>query len=59
MSPPVERANYEIVRLLVAAKVEATLAKITAKRLMAEVRAAGYAGSDRNLRQLVREEKLT
>ena len=51
-------ANYEIVRPLVAAKVEATLAKITAKRLMAEVRAAGYSGSDRNLRRLVRQEKL-
>jgi len=51
-------ANYEIVRPLVAAKVEATLARITAKRLLAEVRAAGYAGSDRNLRRLVREEKL-
>jgi len=51
-------ANYEIVRALVAAKVDKTLAKITAKRLMAEVRAAGYQGSDRNLRRLVREEKL-
>ena len=56
---PVGRAgNHEVVRPLVAAKVAKTLAKITAKRLMAEVWAAGYAGSDRNLRRLVREEKL-
>jgi transposase len=50
-------ANYEIVRDLVAAKVDKTHARITAKRLLGEVVAAGYAGSERNLRRLVAQEK--
>jgi transposase len=50
-------ANYEIVRDLVAAKIELTKARITAKRLLPEAVAAGYAGSDRNFRRLVSEEK--
>jgi transposase len=54
VSPP---ANYEIVRDLVAAKVAKTHARITAKRLLGEAAAAGYVGSERNLRRLVSEEK--
>jgi transposase len=49
--------NYESVRELVAAKVEKTEGKITAKRLLPVARAAGYVGSDRNFRRLVAEEK--
>ena len=51
------RRNYESVRSLVAAKVEDTRARISAKRLLPAARAAGYAGSDRNLRRLVAQEK--
>ena len=51
------RRNYESVRALVAAKVEDTKAKISAKRLLPQARAAGYAGSDRNFRRLVAQEK--
>ncbi len=51
------RRNYESVRSLVAAKVEDTKARISAKRLLPAARAAGYAGSDRNLRRLVAQEK--
>ena len=54
LGPP---ANYEIVRELVAVKVAKTQARITAKRLLGEVVAAGYAGSERNLRRLVAQEK--
>jgi hypothetical protein len=50
-------ANYELVRALVAAKVDKTLCKITAKRLLPAAVAAGYAGSDRNFRRLVAQEK--
>jgi len=42
--------NYEDVRELVAAKIAATAARISAKRLLPVARAAGYAGSDRNFR---------
>lgn len=49
--------NYEIVRALVAAKVEETSGKISAKRLLPVARAAGYAGSARNFRRLVSAEK--
>ena len=38
--------NYEGVRELVAAKIAATAARITAKRLLPVARAAGYEGSD-------------
>jgi len=49
--------NYEIVRALVAAKVEDTKGRISAKRLLPTARAAGYAGSARNFRRLVSHEK--
>ncbi|MBA2769522.1 MAG: IS21 family transposase [Sporichthyaceae bacterium] len=51
------RKNYESVRTLVATKVEATRGKISAKRLLPDATAAGYAGSDRNFRRLVAQEK--
>ena len=51
------RRNYESVRALVAARVEDTKAKISAKRLLPQARAAGYEGSDRNFRRLVAQEK--
>jgi transposase len=49
--------NTDVVRDLVAKRVEATKAKITAKRLLPEARAAGYEGSARNFRRLVAAEK--
>jgi transposase len=49
--------NYDGVAELVAAKVEATAGRISAKRLLPAVRAAGYAGSARNFRRLVAEAK--
>ena len=52
-----EPANYELVRALVADKVDSTKCKITAKRLLPLVVAAGYEGSDRNFRRLVAQEK--
>ena len=51
------RRNYESVRALVAAKVDDTKGKISAKRLLPLARAAGYEGSDRNFRRLVAQEK--
>lgn len=54
---PARVANYEVVRELVAAKVETTHGKISAKRLLPAARAAGYAGSARNFRRLVSQEK--
>jgi transposase len=51
--------NYEDVRELVAAKIAATSARISAKRLLPVARAAGYEGSDRNFRRLVAEAKTT
>jgi transposase len=60
---PVGRApvakNTDVARQLVAQRVEATKAKITAKRLLPEARAVGYAGSARNFRRLVAAEKKT
>jgi len=49
--------NTDAARPLVAQRVEATKAKITAKRLLVEARADGYTGSARNFRRLVAEEK--
>jgi len=49
--------NYDQVRDLVAARVEKTKARISAKRLLPVARAAGYGGSARNFRRLVAEEK--
>jgi hypothetical protein len=51
------RRNYESVRALVATKVGDTKGKISAKRLLPQATAAGYAGSDRNFRRLVAQEK--
>jgi transposase len=45
------------VRDVVAKRVASTKARITAKRLLLEARAAGYAGSARNFRRLVAEAK--
>ena len=54
----VERGrNYDSVAQLVAEKVNATAAKISAKRLLPAARAAGYEGSDRNFRRLVADAK--
>lgn len=50
-------ANFEAVRDLVAQAVGATKGRISAKRLLPKARAAGYAGSDRNFRRLVAQEK--
>lgn len=49
--------NYDSVSELVAQRVATTKGRITAKRLLPAARAAGYAGSDRNFRRLVAEEK--
>jgi hypothetical protein len=54
----VQRArNYDPVADLVAAKVKSTSGRISAKRLLPQARAAGYAGSARNFRRLVAEAK--
>jgi transposase len=45
--------NYDDVAALVAERVRKTNGKISAKRLLPAARAAGYAGSARNLRRLV------
>jgi transposase len=50
-------ANYELVRDMVAGKVEQTHGRISAKRLLPVARAAGYDGSARNFRRLVAAEK--
>jgi transposase len=49
--------NYDEVTDLVAQKVADTKGKISAKRLLPEAAAAGYAGSPRNFRRLVAEQK--
>jgi len=49
--------NYEQVTEMVRARILRTKGRITAKRLLPEVRAAGYEGSARNFRRLVAEEK--
>jgi len=55
---PVERGhNYDGVRDLVAQRVKTTGGRITAKRLLPEAVAAGYSGSARNFRRLVRKAK--
>ncbi len=51
------RRNYESVRVLVAAEIRETHAKISAKRLLPKAAAAGYAGSARNFRRLVAQER--
>ncbi len=49
--------NYDAVRDVVVARVDKTSGRITAKRLLPEARAAGYAGSARNFRRLVAQAK--
>src|SRR3954463_6434178 len=49
--------NYDYVRDVVAERVAKTHGRISAKRLLPVARAAGYAGSARNFRRLVAEEK--
>jgi transposase len=54
----VERArNYDVVRDVVAKRVEVTSGRISAKRLLPVARAAGYDGSARNFRRVVAEAK--
>src|ERR1700722_1092852 len=56
--PPGDVAhNYDGVAGLVAASVERTKGRITAKRLLPVAAAAGYSGSARNFRRLVAEAK--
>jgi len=45
--------NYDVVGDVVRARVAKTAGRISAKRLLPEARAAGYAGSARNFRRLV------
>jgi hypothetical protein len=49
--------NFDAVAGLVAQRVESTAGRITAKRLLPEATAAGYAGSARNFRRLVADAK--
>ena len=56
-APPKVAHDYDSVSDLVAQRVEKTKGPITAKRLLPVARAAGYAGSDRNFRRLVAEQK--
>lgn len=49
--------NYDVVADVVAKRVAATSARISAKRLLPEARAAGYTGSARNFRRLVAKAK--
>src|SRR6516162_3346930 len=49
--------NYDVVVEVVRARVARTSARISAKRLLPEARAAGYAGSARNFRRLVAKAK--
>jgi transposase len=51
------RHNYDVVADVVAARVAKTSARISAKRLLPEARAGGYAGSARNFRRLVARAK--
>jgi transposase len=54
---PAPPHNYDPVKDLVAERVERTKGRISAKRLLPVVQAAGYIGSGRNLRRLVAEVK--
>ena len=49
--------NYDDVAELVAASVERTKGRITAKRVLPVAAAAGYGGSARNFRRLVADAK--
>ena len=50
-------SNYEVVRVLVADAVTAGKGRVSAKRLLPKARAAGYAGSERNFRRVVAQER--
>jgi len=53
-----ERArNFDVVRDVVAKRVEGTKGRISAKRLLPDAKAAGYTGSARNFRRLVAKAK--
>ena len=49
--------NFDVVAEVVAERVGRTSARISAKRLLPEAKAAGYAGSARNFRRLVARAK--
>ena len=49
--------NFDVVSDVVAGRVAKTSARISAKRLLPEAQAAGYAGSARNFRRLVARAK--
>ena len=51
--------NYDPVTDIIAERVAKTEGRISAKRLLPVVRAAGYSGSPRNLRRAVAEAKAT
>jgi hypothetical protein len=51
------RHNYDVVADIVSSRVAKTSARITAKRLLPEAKAAGYTGSARNFRRLVSKAK--
>ncbi len=50
-------SNYEVVRTLVTGAVIAGKGRVSAKGLLPKARAAGYAGSGRNFRRLVAQER--
>ena len=52
-----QERNFDGVRGVVAEKIDTCQGRISAKRLLALARAAGYEGSPRNFRRLVAEEK--
>lgn len=52
------RRNYESVRALVTYEIDETKGKISAKRLLPTACAGGYAGSGRNFRRLVAQERI-
>jgi transposase len=54
---PPRRRNTAVARDVVREKVASTDGRISAKRLLPLARAAGYAGSARNFRRLVHDEK--
>ena len=56
-APEPRTHNYDEVRVLVRARLERTKGRISAKRLLPEAIADGYAGSARNFRRLVAEER--
>jgi transposase len=57
MAPMAVAHNYDDVAAIVAQRVERTDGRISAKRLLPVVRAAGYTGSARHLRRAVAEAK--